>query len=396
LIGFQILLLDIALALILSKVLGYLFEKIKQPTVVGEIIAGVILGGSVLGIFVPKTIINFEIPAFGDFAQLGIIFLLFLSGMEIEFDKIRKTGEVATISTLGGVIVPLTLGYLAGTAFGYSTKESFVIGVLLAATSIGITARTMMDLHLLNTDVGACSLSASVMDDIIGLILIIVVVGTGSLFVLSFKIAIFFFFTLLIGLKIISKVMDIGDQTHSTDTLVAFSIAICLIFGVIAGETVIAQIEGAFIAGLIISTTVQSKRILPVIRTMGYALFIPLFFVHIGTMVKLSIFLIPKVLILAGMITFIGIIGKIVGRGIGARVGGFTTRKSLQVGAASIPRMEVALVSLMVAIHAGIIEGAVADTLIAATFVFVTVTTLIAPSLIKYSFKRELAEVGGE
>jgi Kef-type K+ transport system membrane component KefB len=388
--------LDISLALILSKVLGYLFERMEQPAVIGEIIAGVILGGSVLGIFIPTTIVNFELPAFVDFAQLGVIFLLFLSGMEIELDKIKETGKVALTSTIGGVIFPLILGYFAGIAFGYTTKEGLVIGVLLTATSIGVTARTLMDMRLLDTDVGACTLSASVMDDLIGLILIIIVVGTGSLLMLSAKIAIFFLITLFIGLKVIPKVMDIGDRTHSADTLVAFSIAICLIFGVIAGETVVAQIEGAFIAGLIINTTAQSKRVFPVIRTIGYSLFIPLFFVHIGTMVKLSVFLIPKVLMLAGAIVFVAVIGKIVGCGTGARIGGFTPRKSLQVGIATVPRMEVALVSLMVAIHAGVIRGAVADTLVAATFIFVTVTTFITPSLIKFSFKRELAAMSGK
>ncbi len=390
---FQILLLDIALALILSKVLGYFFERMKEPAVIGEIIAGVILGGSVLGIFIPKTIINFELPAFVDFAHIGIMFLILLAGMEIELDKIKKTGKVAVLSTIGGVIFPLILGYLAGISFGYTTKESMVIGVLLTATSIGVTARTMMDMRLLNTDVGACSLSASVMDDLIGLILIIIVVGTGSLLGLSAKIAIFLLITLFIGLKIIPKVMNIGDRTHSADALVAFSIAICLIFGVIAGETVVAQIEGAFIAGLIINTTVQSKRVFPVIRAIGYSLFIPLFFVHIGTMVKLSVFLIPEALALSGAILLIAIAGKIIGRGIFARIGGFTPRKALQVGVGSIPRMEVALVSLMVAIHAGVIRGAVADTLVAATFIFVTVTTFITPSLIKFSFKKELAEM---
>jgi Kef-type K+ transport system membrane component KefB len=110
-------------------------------------------------------------------------------------------------------------------------------------------------------------------------------------------------------------------------------------------------------------------------------------------MVKLSVFLIPKVLILGVAIVFVAVIGKILGCGTGARIGGFTPRKSLQVGIATVPRMEVALVSLMVAIHAGVIRGAVADTLVAATFIFVTVTTFITPSLIKFSFKREFAEM---
>jgi Kef-type K+ transport systems, membrane components len=330
--------LDIALALILSKVLGYLFERVEQPAVIGEIIAGVILGGSVLGIFIPTTIVNFELPAFVDFAQLGVIFLLFTSGMEIELNRIKEAGKIATTSAIGGVIGPLILGYLVGIAFGYTTKEGLVIGVLLTATSIGVTARTLMDMRLLNTDVGACSLSASVLDDIIGLMLMAIVIGTGSLLVLSAKIVALFLITLFIGLRIISKVMDIGDRTRSTETLAAFSIAICFIFGVISKGAVMTQVVGAFIAGLIINTTVQSKRILPVIRTIGYSLFIPLFFVHIGTLVNLSVFFTSKALILGIAIVFAAIIGKILGCGAGARIGGFTNRKSLQVGIATVPR----------------------------------------------------------
>ena len=392
---FQILLLDIALALILSKVLGYLFERVEQPAVIGEIIAGVILGGSVLGIFIPTTIVNFELPAFVDFAQLGVIFLLFLSGMEIELDKIKETGKVALTSTIGGVIGPLILGYLAGIALGYTTKEGLVIGASLTATSVGVTARTLMDMRLLNTDVGACTLSASVLDDVIGLMLLAVVIGTGSLLMLSAKIVALFLITLFIGLRIISKMMDIGDRTRSTETLAAFSIAICFIFGAISGEAIITQLVGAFIAGLIINTTVQSKRVFPVIKVIGYSLFIPLFFVQIGTMVKLSVFLAPKALILGVAIVFAAIIGKILGCGSGARIGGFTNRKSLQVGIVTVPRMEVALVTVTTAAYTGIIRGVVADTLIAATLMVVIVTTFITPPLIKLSFKKEFAAMPG-
>jgi len=392
---FQILLLDISLALILSKVLGYLFERVEQPAVIGEIIAGVILGGSVLGIFIPTTIVNFELPAFVDFAHIGIMFLLFTSGMEIELNRIKEAGKIATTSAIGGVIGPLILGYLVGIAFGYTTKEGLVIGVLLTATSIGVTARTLMDMRLLNTDVGACSLSASVLDDIIGLMLMAIVIGTGSLLVLSAKIVALFLITLFIGLRIISKVMDIGDRTRSTETLAAFSIAICFIFGVISKGAVMTQVVGAFIAGLIINTTVQSKRILPVIRTIGYSLFIPLFFVHIGTLVNLSVFFTSKALILGIAIVFAAIIGKILGCGAGARIGGFTTRKSLQVGVAALPRAEVALVTVTTAAYTGIIRGVVADTLIAATLMVVIVTTFITPPLIKLSFKKEVAAMPG-
>ena len=391
--GFQILLLDIALALILSKGFGHVFERMKQPSVVGELIAGVILGGSILGQFVPNTIVDFSIQEFEDLGHIGILFLLFLAGLEVDIGRIKKTGVPAAIATAGGVIAPLILGYFAGIALGYTGRESFVLGVVLTATSIGITVRTLMDLHVLNTDVGAATLSAAVMDDIIGLMLIIVAVGTGSLLILGAKVAIFFLVTLVIGWLIISKVMDIGDRIHAEKSLVAFSIALCFIWSVIAGETVIAQIEGAFIAGLIMNTTIQSKRVVSDVKTIGYAFFIPLFFIWVGTMVKLSVFLDLKVVMLAAVILVMAILGKVGGCGLGAWIGRFSLRESLQMGVGMVPRCEVALVALAIAIDAGVITGKVADIFLAATFILVTITMLITPILLKVLFKKELAEM---
>lgn len=388
---FQILLLDIALALILSKVFGHVFERVKQPSVVGELIAGVILGGSILGQFVPSTILDFSIPEFEYFGHIGILFLLFLAGLEVDIGRIKKTGGTAALATAGGVIAPLILGYLAGIALGYTGRESFVLGVVLTATSIGITVRTMMDLRVLNTDVGAATLSAAVMDDILGLMLLIAAVGTGSLLILGTKVAIFFLVTLVIGWLVISKVMDIGDRIHAEKSLVAFSIAICFIWSVIAGETVVAQIVGAFIAGLIMNTTIQSKRVVSDVKTIGYAFFIPLFFIWVGTMVKLSVFLDLKVVMLAAVILVMAILGKVGGCGLGAWIGRFNLRESLQLGFGMVPRCEVALIVLAIAIDAGVISGEIADIFLAATFILVTITMLITPILLKALFKRELA-----
>lgn len=390
---FQILLLDIALALILSKVFGHVFERLKQPSVVGELIAGVILGGSILGQFVPSTILDFSIPEFEYFGHIGILFLLFLAGLEVDIGRIKKTGGTAALATAGGVIAPLILGYLAGIALGYTGRESFVLGVVLTATSIGITVRTLMDLHVLNTDVGAATLSAAVMDDILGLMLLIVAVGTGSLLILGTKVAIFFLVTLVIGWLIISKVMDIGDRIHADKSLVAFSIALCFIWSVIAGETVVAQIVGAFIAGLIMNTTIQSKRVISDVKTIGYAFFIPLFFIGVGTMVKLSVFLDLKVVTLAVVILVMAILGKVGGCGLGAWIGRFNLRESLQLGFGMVPRCEVALIAVAIAIDAGVITGEIADIFLAATFILVTITMLITPILLKALFKRELAKM---
>ena len=130
-------------------------------------------------------------------ADLGIIMLLFIAGLETNVEQLKSTGKVATISTVMGVFVPLVLGWVSGLFLGYDMHESFVMGVLLTATSIGVTVRTLIDINMLSTDVGAASLSASVMDDFLGIFLIIFAVGTGSLIMFGINLTIFFLVTLV-------------------------------------------------------------------------------------------------------------------------------------------------------------------------------------------------------
>ena len=393
------LILDIGVALIVAKVMGYFFEKYNQPAVIGEMVTGMVLGKYILGYLMDISGTGGFYPfdyaggEFEDVAHLGIIFLLFISGLETNLEQVKSTGKVATVSTLGGVFLPLALGYIVGKLMGYGDKPSLVIGVLLTATSIGVTARTMMDLGVLKSEVGAASLSASVMDDILGLVLIVLVTGSGSVEALTANITLFFFITIVIGFKTIGKFMDLGDKVHTAKALVSISIGVMFLFSAFAEYTLSAAIEGAYFAGLLMSTTVQSRRIVGDVKSIGYAIFIPLFFVFIGAMVKLSVFLRPDVIVLSTVILLTAIIGKVFGRGAGAAITGFPLRKSFQMGVGSIPRMEVALISMTIAIKVGAVTGAVADKFFAATFVFVTVTTLITPPLLKWVFKKEVEEM---
>ncbi len=393
-------LFDIGVALILAKVLGYGFERFKQPAVMGEILAGILIGQYFLGYIIKEIIgapalypFDFSSEDFVDVAHLGIIFLLFITGLETNVGSIKSTGKVAVYSTIGGVIVPLLMGFILGELLGYGLRVSLVIGVLLTATSIGITARTMMDLGVMRTDVGVTSLSSSIMDDIIGLVLIVLVTGSGSLLNISVNIAIFFLIV-LIAFRFIDKLMILGDKVHTAKALVSISLGICFILSAIAEHTLSAAIEGAFFAGLLISRTVQSRRIIEDIKSIGYAVFIPLFFVYIGTIVNLGAFLKPEVIILSICIVTVAIVSKVTGRGIGAIMAGYSRKKSLQLGIGSVPRMEVALVSMAIAVRVGAIGSDISDTFIAATFVFVTVTTLITPPLLKWSFRDEIEAAG--
>ena len=399
---YVVLLLYLGLALVLAKLIGSLFEHFRLPAVLGEITVGVLLGASFVGLFMPgltwfypKDEFKYPVEHIG---HIGIILLLFISGMETNLKTIKKTGKVAMISTVIGVLVPFILGYMAGILMGYGQQPSLVLGALLTATSIGVTARTMMDLGVLNTDVGTASLSASVMDDFLGIFAIIIAIGATSAWamsILGIKITLLIVVELGIGLFTVNYLVKGMERVKTTKAMLGISLGLMLIFSSFAQFTVQAAIEGAFFAGIILGTTAESKIITDDIKALSYGFFIPLFFVYIGSLIDLNVFTDPKAIILAVVIVIIAIVGKVVGRAAGARIGGFNWKQSLQMGIGSIPRMEVALVSIMLAIKGGAITGELANVFLASTMIFVTVTTLITPPLLKWSFKDEIENGNG-
>ena len=174
-------LFTIGVALIAGKIGDHLMERFELPGVLGEILMGMLLGNLIyFGLISPERLTLHSNDTFEFLAKLGLIFLLFLGGLDTEVEMLKKTGKVATVSTLMGVFVPLFMGWLGLKLMGYPSREAFAGGILLTATSIGITVRVMMDLGVLRSEVGAASLSASVMDDFLGIALIIFAVGSGS------------------------------------------------------------------------------------------------------------------------------------------------------------------------------------------------------------------------
>ncbi len=399
---YSILIAYIGIALILAKIMGSLFEKYRLPAVLGEILTGVFLGSSFISIFSPSLSWFYKDPEFHypleHIGHIGILLLLFISGLETDVRTLKKTGKVATISTVMGVITPFILGYIAGILMGYSNQTSMVLGALLTATSIGVTARTMMDLGVLSSDVGTASLSASVMDDFLGIIAIILAIGASSIISLAIvgvNMLLLIVLELMVGMLVIKYIMRAMEKIKTTKAILGMSFGLMLLFAAFSQMTVQAAIEGAFFAGIIIGTTAESKIINDDVKAIAYGFFIPMFFVYIGSLINLQVFTNMKAIILAVVIVIIAIVGKVIGRAVGAKMGGFNWKQSLQMGIGSIPRMEVALVSIMIAIKGGAVKGELADIFLAATMIFVTVTTLITPPLLKWSFKDEIQQNGG-
>ena len=404
---FNVLLL-VAAALIFARVLGYLFYKLKQPAVIGEIIAGILLGGLALFFFSGQQLVisNYVIslPTF-DFksagyvllAEIGILFLLFISGLETSLSKLKKTEKASSFVAIGGVFVPLILGFTACVFLDLTIQESIVVGLILTATSVGVTVRVLMDLHALNTDAGATILGGAVIDDVIGIILLAFVLGIEkSLFDVAWvgiKIVIFFLIFLLLGLKLIDKVLDLGEKIHMPKAFLSISLAILLIYSFFADKAGISGIIGAFIAGLLIGQNMRSSKIMDDVKALGYGFFIPIFFVGVGASLwaetSMDLSSDAAIAIFAVVIIIVSIIGKIAGCGIGAKLAGMSNRESLQVGVGMIPRMELALIIAAAAISRGLLTGDVAHQILITTILLTIVTTLLAPVLIKATFKND-------
>jgi len=408
---FTAFLFTIGIALVLAKVFDSTFERVKLPGVLGELLLGIIFGTLFLYsyIFGPGVegwirewvVIRSTTPFEGVepvkfIANLGIIILLFIAGLETNVEQLKSTGKVATISTVMGVFIPLILGFALGIALGYTTRESFVLGVLLTATSIGVTVRTLMDIHMLSTDVGAASLSASVMDDFLGIFLIIFAVGGGSLILFGINLTVFILITFVAAWYYMPHLARyVRKHIHTQKAMLGVFLGIMLLFSALAQYSITAAIEGAYFAGITLSRVNEKRIIIEDIKAIGYGLLIPLFFVYTGAQLDVGVFIQKDALILAGGILLVAIFGKLLGRGIGARIGGFDWHKAWQMGIGSIPRMEVALVSLTVAITSPLhpIPPEHVPLFLAATMVFVIVTTLITPPLLKISFKKEIEEL---
>lgn len=218
-------LFTVGLCLIFGKIGNELMWRIGFPSVFGEIIVGIIFGNLLFfGIVDSSHLTLHENDIFDFLSTVGIMFLLFLSGLEIDIHKLKKTEYISIVAAVFGALFPLILGYIVLSKFGYTTKESIVGGVILTATSIGITARLLMDLKVLKTDVGAAAISASILDDFLGLILLILAVGSGSLLGLISEITVFFIITGYLGWKLINRYLIFAEKFHIEKTVLSLQL----------------------------------------------------------------------------------------------------------------------------------------------------------------------------
>lgn len=389
----------ILLVLVAARFAGELMERLGQLALIGELLAGIALGAILVYGPFPKFSGLAEDEVFKAICSLGIFFLMLMAGMEMDVKELIKASKAGIIVGLGGIALPLSLGYILGQVFlpesEYKFVQSFFLGVALSITAIPVLSRVLIDLRQLHTKLGHTIISASIMDDIMGLILLAVLTammaGGGAPSAAEFafliaKVAGFFVLALIMGRLIMPR---LGRRLHQLRTKeVEFGIAliIALAFGVAAEYSGMHFIIGALVAGMFLREGTFGAEVVADIedKVSGIALgfLAPIFFVSIGLHVDFSAFGSAPLFVLALLAT--AIVTKLLGCGLPARLAGFSTRESLAIGVGMNGRGAVELIVAAVALEAGLFSHPVpTPPLVTAIFssivIMAIVTTLIVP-----------------
>lgn len=355
-----------------TKLLGEIAQRLGQPAVLGELLAGVLLGGSVFGVVDPSN------PVLAALAEIGVIVLLFETGLHTELRSLLSVGSEATMVALAGVILPFALGYAAALAFGLGHLAALVAAAALCATSVGISARVLSDLGRLESPEGQVVLGAAVLDDIVGLVILAVVAdvvagtGIGVLHVarISAVALLFFAGAVVIGMRIAPPAFGVIERIKSAGALGVFGLAFAFALAVLAKVVGSALIIGAFAAGLVLFVIPQKQEIERSTTTIGH-FFVPIFFATVGAAVDLRALANARSLGIGAALIVCGVIGKV----LAGYVPWWFRGRKLLVGTAMVPRGEVGLIFAQM----GLSTGAIDTGLFGAIMLMVLVTTLVTP-----------------
>ena len=377
-----------------AKAAGYLSYKLGQPAVMGEVLAGLLLGPSLLNFLnwpiFTDTHLNVTIS---HLAEVGVLLLVFLAGLELYLPELIKAGKGAVVTGSLGFALTFGLGFVLALFFAFETKQALFLGLMLAPTSIGISAQTLIELKVLRGKVGATLLGAAAIDDILGVLGVSIFLSffvrgaigeiIGVLMILLMM-TIYLIIASACGYWVLPKLAEIIERIPISQGLIAFTFIIVLFYSWSAevfGH--MAAIIGAFLAGLFLSRSSQKDKIERGIAAIAYGIFVPIFFVNVGLTSNIRLISSSGLWLLAGMLVVV-IISKLIGAGIGGRIGGMTNRESLQLGFGMIPRGEVVLIIATV----GILDGVIDADLYATVVVLVILTILLIPPILRYLFSQ--------
>ena len=377
-----------------AKAGGWVAVRLRQPAVLGELLVGVLLGPSLLDLLHWPFLANIVEPhllteVIHELAELGVICLMFLAGLEVDVREMRRTGRVAMLAGVIGVIVPLALGALVVLPFGYRGQAALFVGMILTATSVSISAQTLLELGLLRSREGTALLGAAVVDDVLVILLLSVFVavaasgaGGGAVVLVLVRMLLYLGLATAAGFLLLPRLADWADGQPISEGLTALVLVVTLAFAwtaEVGGG--LAAITGAFIAGLGFGRSHLRATIGRSMHTIAYAFLVPIFFVSIGLQTNVRL-LTGQGLALALVLLIVAVVSKVLGGGLGARLGGFTNRESLRVGVGMISRGEVGLIVASVGVSAGLIK----TELFSIVTLIVLVTTLITPPLLRQVF----------
>lgn len=386
---YDLLLFELFAIFVAAKLIGEIFERMQLPAVLGEILAGVLIGPYALGWIHPSDTLK-------AIAEIGAIFVLFYAGLEISSKDLINVGRTAVLVAVAGIIVPFVLGFGYMHWRGDALTESVFVGVAMVATSVGITARVLGDLGVLSTQVAKIILGAAVFDDILGMLLLALVDGLAQgggvewlrLGVLAVEAVIFALFMIFVGPRILSRLRPRLNRLSTHNATLIVALAVCLGLSFAASKIGMAAIIGAFFAGMIFSECSPEWDLRPRVHAITEFLG-PFFFFSIGSQLDVKLFN-SEVLAVAAVVSLLAIVSKVVGCGLPVLGQGW--HSALSVGVGMMPRGEVALIVALVGLNSQIVTQSTY-----AVVVFMTaVTTVLAPPLLRVLFRSEVSSTAAE
>ncbi len=388
--------LSLAIIILAAKAGGYIAVRLRQPAVLGELLVGLILGPTVIDLVHLPFVSNPELlhEEISDLASLGVVFLMFMAGLEVELDEMLRSGRASLLSGTLGVVAPLFMGAIAALPFGYHDQATWFIGIILTATSVSISAQTLLELGVLRTREGITLLGAAVVDDVLVLIVLSIFLalggsasGEGPVIDVVGKMVLYLAASAALGWFVLPHIVAWVDRQPISEGLTAIVLFITLVFAwsaeVMGG---LAAITGAFIAGVGLGRSHLRDKIESKMRIITYGFLVPIFFVSIGLEANLREItgtLLPFLIVLF----VIAVLSKVIGAGLGARAAGLNNAEALRVGVGMVSRGEVGLIVAGIGVREKIISPEVFTVVV----VLVLLSTLVTPLLLRWVFPKTTA-----
>lgn len=384
---------DLAIIITAAKLMGLLARKCKVPQVVGEILAGLLIGPSVLGIVETTDFLTYM-------AEIGVILIMFSAGLETNLRDMIKTGPFACLIAVCGVFIPLICGtflYMAFYGFAavgsYHFYKAVFIGVILTATSVGITVKALSELGKLKSQLGTTIVSAAIIDDIIGIIVLTIVVGVGGnggggseILSVIIKTLLFFVFAIVVGVVFykVFKELDKGHHVH-TQRIPIFGLALCMGLAYCAEKFFgVADVTGAYLAGIILCNIDDAEYIERRMSISSYLMFGPVFFAGIGLKTNIE-GMTTMMLIFSVCFVIVALLSKIVGCGLISKICKNPTTDSLIIGVGMMTRGEVALIVAQKGLSVGLLDPIYFTPVI----ILIVVSSILTPIILKVLFKKK-------